>query len=78
MQECTLTWGRDSDRRVDPPGGVGANGDGGVSHSGLGQIRKNSAGRKVRRFKCFWWTETFLTVAGGELMCFSYLYLLSA
>lgn len=47
MQECTLTWGRDSDRRVDPPGGVGANGDGGVSHSGLGQIRKNSAGGKV-------------------------------
>lgn len=44
MHQCTLTWGWDSDRRVEPPGWVGANGDGGVSHSGLGQIRQNSAG----------------------------------
>lgn len=40
--EATLTWGWDSDRRVDPPGWLRANGDGGVPHPGLGQIRQNS------------------------------------
>lgn len=47
---CTSvrTWGRDSDRRVDPPQRLCADRYGGASQSCLGQIRQNSEEKSGR------------------------------
>lgn len=41
-----LTWGWDSDGRVDPPRWLRANSDGGAFQSSVGQVRQNSAEEK--------------------------------